>query len=152
MPDYDNAQGPKRSGFGRLAFRALLVLLGVLALTVGGATVVFGADSLVGAGELSPTADSELRFYAVWYAGAGLLLLRSARDPWAHATTIRALAVLLFVAGAARGLSWLTAGAPHALAGALMVVELVLPVALLAWHRALASPARPTRRAGEPKP
>lgn len=145
-------RGEARRGgaLGRLCFRLLLVLLGAVALVAGGATVLLGATSIPGAGSVSPTADSELRFYAVWYVGAGLAMLRSARDPWAHAATIRALAVLLFVAGAARALSWLTVGAPHALAGALMVVELVLAVVLIGWHRALA-PDRPRRGAAGPR-
>lgn len=125
----------RRSSAG--AFRGLLILLGSVAIVAGLGTAVLGVDSVVGAGEVSPTVDSEMRFYAVWYVGAGALLLWSARNLERAGALIRGLAGLLFLAGLSRGLSWVTVGEPHALSKTLMVIELVLPFLIVPWQIAL---------------
>lgn len=122
----------------RRAFEAFLVVLAVVAIVAGTATVLLGAESLVGGDSVSATVDSELRFYSVWYVGTGFLLLWCARNIDRAGPFIRGIAVLLLVAGLARGLSWVTVGKPHAVAQVLMVIELVLPSLIVLWHAALA--------------
>ena len=122
----------------RRALQAFLVFLGSVALVAGLTTVVLGVDSIIGAESVSATVDSEMRFYAVWYAGAGLFLLRSAPRVESDRTIIRAIAGLIFIAGCARGLSWLVLGRPHTVAVVLMVIELVLPFVILPWQATVA--------------
>ena len=121
----------------RRGLQALLRFLGVVAFVAGLGTVVLGVDSIVGAEPVSGTVDSEMRFYAVWYAAAGLLLLRTAGRLEQDGVFIRGLSGALFIAGCARGLSWVVVGEPHVLAKILMVIELVLPLVIVPWHGSL---------------
>ncbi len=119
------------------ALQTLLAVLGCIAIVAGSATVLFGVDSILGAEDVSGTVDSEMRFYAVWYVGAGALLMWSARNLDRAGVLIRAIATLLFVAGLSRALSWLMVGEPHVVSQALMVAELVLPLVIVVWHATL---------------
>ncbi|MGH2756743.1 MAG: DUF4345 domain-containing protein [Actinomycetota bacterium] len=125
-------------GASRMALKVFLTILGSIALVAGLGTVLFGVDSIVGAEPVSGTVDSEMRFYAVWYAGAGVVILRAAARVESAGTTIRAVVVLFFVAGCSRALSWLVVGRPHTVAVALMVIELALPLVILPWQAAVA--------------
>lgn len=115
----------------------LLHFLGVVAFVAGVGTVLFGTASIAGAETVSGTVDSEMRFYAVWYAGAGLLLLKSAKNVERETVIIRGIAAALFVAGCSRALSWAVVGEPHVVAKVLMVIELILPFIVVAWHTAV---------------
>ncbi len=121
----------------------LLSVLGSVAIIAALATVVLGVTSIAGAEAVSGTVDSEMRFYAVWYAGAGLLLLRCVPRLETETTIIRGIAVLLFIAGCSRALSWAVVGEPHPVAQVLMVIELVLPFVIVPWHAAIVRAARP---------
>jgi hypothetical protein len=141
---------------GRLGSRRVLqfflALVGAVALGAGLATVLLGVKSIPGAGEVSATVESELRFYAVWYVGAGGVLLRAARRVEVEGATIRALAGFLFLAGCARGLSWLAVGRPHPLMVALMAVELGLPFVIVPWQAVVARRGASIRVEGEGVP
>jgi hypothetical protein len=115
-----------------------LTLVGSVALVAGLTTVLLGVDSVVGAEGVSGTVDSEMRFYAVWYAAAGVLLLRAVARVESERRTIAAIAVLFFIAGCSRALSWLVVGRPHMLAVVLMGIKLALPFVLLPWLAAVA--------------
>jgi hypothetical protein len=130
------------SQVSRRALKLVLGFLGLVAFVAGLGTVIFGADSIVGAETVSGTVDSEMRFYAVWYAAAGLLLARTARNVDKEAAIIRGIAGALFVAGCSRGLSWLVVGEPHVVAKVLMVIELVLPLIIVPWHAAVTHASR----------
>lgn len=121
----------------RRALQLLLGFFGAVAVLAGASTVIFGVASIAGAEPVSGTVDSEMRFYAVWYVVAGLLLLRAARAVEKEGALIRTLAVALFVAGCSRALSWVVVGRPHLVAQSLMVVEFVLPGIILAWQARL---------------
>ena len=122
------------------ALRVFVGLLGLVALMTGASTVVFGVRSIVGVEVVTPTIDSEMRFFAVWYAGVGVLLLRAAPRAESEATTIRAVAALLFLAGCSRALSWAVVGRPHTLSLVLMVIELTIPVIVVPWQTYVARP------------
>lgn len=119
--------------------QVFLTFLGLVALVAGLATVLFGVASIVGAEDVSGTVDSEMRFYATWYAGAGVLLLWSARRLDSDTWIIRGIAGTLFAAGCSRALSWVAVGEPHLVAQVLMVIELVLPFVIVTWHTAVAA-------------
>lgn len=120
----------------RRAFQALLVVLAGIAVIAGMATVLFGVDSIIGAEAVSATVDSEMRFYAVWYVGAGVLLAWSAANLERSGGIVRGVAALLFLGGLSRALSWISVGEPHNLSVVLMVIELTLPTVIVAWQAA----------------
>ena len=124
----------------RRLLQALLVVLGGVMVVAGLGTVLLGAGSIVGVGEVTPEVDSEMRFYAVWYAVAGAGLLRAVPRVEAAATTVRVVGLAFFVAGCARALSWLTVGRPHPFALVLMAIELVLPVVIVPWQASMREP------------
>ena len=118
----------------------LLGLLGSVMIAAGSFTVVMGLSSVTGDVVVTPDADSEMRFYAVWYVVAGVLLLRSLSDLAAAGTIVRAVGVGFFAAGCARAVSWIVVGRPGSLAVTLMAVELILPFVIIPWRSAAAAP------------
>jgi uncharacterized protein DUF4345 len=118
----------------RTTLKAFLIVLGLVAIGAGLSTVLLGVDSIAGAEEVSGTVDSEMRFYAAWYVGAGVLLLWSAVNLERARSLIRLIAGILFLSGLSRALSWVTVGDPHVLTRVLMVLELTLPIVIVAWY------------------
>ena len=122
----------------RTLFRVVLGAIGVVALTAGTGTLLFGDAIIPGAGRIDPSVDSELRFYAVWYAAAGIVALGTLRKVESATTTVRFVAAAFFVGGCARIISIFVVGRPHPLFIVLMVIELVLPPVLILLHSATA--------------
>jgi hypothetical protein len=60
-------------------------------------------------------------------------------------TLIRAVALVFFIAGCGRGLSWVVVGEPPGVAKLLMVIELALPFVIIPWQ---ASVERAATRSG----
>ena len=75
--------------------RILLTVVGVVMLGAGSLSVVFGASSVLGSGDVATDVDSEMRFYAVWYVVAGAFLLRATRRIESKAWAIRLIAALM---------------------------------------------------------
>ncbi|HVL95799.1 MAG TPA: DUF4345 domain-containing protein [Solirubrobacteraceae bacterium] len=120
--------------------RALLVLAAIPVIT-GAVTVLGGSATIPRAGEPAPAVESELRFYAVWWIGAGIYLASLAPRVQERGRELRAVCALLFAGGLARVLAMLDAGAPHPLFVVLMGAELVLAVVLVAWQARVARAA-----------
>lgn len=135
------------------ALKLLLTLLGAAAIAIATSIILMGVSttgfffeslyiSLTGStvaptGDYSPTAESEIRFYAVLWFAYGVLVLRAAQDFETHESWVPWLAIVFFGGGCARLIAYYSAGAPHPVFTMLMVVELVLPVILLGlWSRA----------------
>ena len=97
-------------------------------------TVLAGADSVPAPRAASPSVESELRFYSVWYVGAGLALLWLAPRLRDHAREFRVFCGLIFLAGAGRVLAAIETDWPPTPQIALMCIEFTLPIVLLAWH------------------
>ncbi len=118
----------------RRAFQSLLAVLGSVAIVAGLGTVFFGVDSIVGAEGATATIDSEMRFYAVWYVGAGALLW------WSALNLERAGALIRGFPGPATRcgpLAWaVLAGGRRtsSFSQTLMVIELVLPFVIVGWQ------------------
>jgi hypothetical protein len=117
-----------------------LTLLGSVALVAGVLSVLFGVYLIPDHGDVNPSVDSEMRFFAVWYAGAGLVVLRVVPRVEAARLTIRAVAAAFFIAGCSRLISIIVAGNPHALFLVLMAIELVLPLVIVPWQTSIARP------------
>jgi hypothetical protein len=126
------------------ALRRTLYVLGVIPIVAGAATVIFGADSVLGAGEASPSLESELRFYSVWWIGAGLFLFWLAPRVEERTLETRVFCALLFLAGLSRLFAVLATDWPSTGQIVLMVVELVLAVVLALWQASVARPIRQT--------
>ena len=127
---------------GRSGLVTLLTALGAVATVEGTRGAVQGAGQVVGGGPVSANVDSEYRFYSAWYAVLGVLLLGAARRPEHETRVIRATAGGFLMAALGRLLSSRTAGPPHPLQRALMVVELVLPPVLVGWQSQVRSAGR----------
>lgn len=108
----------------------LLRLLSAIPVLTGLAVVLFGASIIPGE-DGSASLASELRFFAVWWIGAGLFLAWVARDPDGRRRELTAFCGLLFLGGVARALAYASDGRPETLFVVLMAVELVLPLVLL---------------------
>src|SRR5262245_12037167 len=111
----------------------------MIATAAGLDTVIRGARSVPGQGSANPSLESELRFYAAFYAAYGLALVRVARRADRDPRAVRALSGALLAAGAARAGGWLAAGRPHPLQRALLAIELGAPPVLAAWQARLES-------------
>lgn len=77
---------------------------------------------------ISPTMDSEMRFYAVFWFSYGLILIWVARGLSQRIQFVPVLAALFFAGGVGRVLSQLIVGLPHPAFTVLMAFELILPI------------------------
>jgi hypothetical protein len=132
----------------RRALQAFLFVLGGVALVAGAATVLFGAELVANAGDVTPDVDSEMRFYAVWYAAAGVMILRAIPHAETEGRIVKWVGAAFFLAGCARILSIMAVAKPSALYIVLMVAELVLPIVIIPWQSSVAKAA--ARRAEQP--
>jgi hypothetical protein len=122
----------------RRGLQGVLTILGLVALVFGSLTVFTGAAGVVGGGEVPASVDSELRFYAAWYAAAGVVMLRTVPRVESAGTTIRALCAVLILAAGARVISIFVIGTPHPVFLVLMVVEFAIPLVIAPWQAAVA--------------
>lgn len=122
----------------RRGFQAVVALLATVAVVAGGLTVLTGGALVLDAGEVSPSLDSELRFYAAWYLGVGVLLFWTVPRVESAGTVFRAVCALLLVAAGGRIVSVLVKGPPHPFYAVLLVLELGLPILLVPWQSAVA--------------
>ena len=111
-----------------------------MAVTFGLQGVLQGGRGVRGAARVDPNVDSELRFFAAWYALAGVLVLRAARGPEAATATVRGVGAALWLAAFGRVLSWRREGRPHRVFVTLLGVELAVPVVLVPWQARLSRP------------
>ena len=135
--------------------RLLHVTLGATAIAICLSIIFLGAAATVGlseslfdaltgtpharTGPWSATMDSELRFYAAFWGAYGLVLLHIARRLPVTLDWIPPTALLFFIGGAGRAISWYAVGAPHPFFVLLMVIELGLPLVFVGLWRAAKS-------------
>ena len=122
----------------RRGLQFLLTAMGAVMVVAGAVTVLFGSSSVPREGVVTPDVDTEMRFYAVWYVVAGVVLLRAVRRVESAGTTVRLIGAGFFAGGCARILSWVVVGRPHVTAIVLMVAELVLPLVIIPWQASIA--------------
>lgn len=121
--------------------RRTLYALSVVPVVAGAATVLLGSESIPAAGDPNANLESELRFYAVWWIGAGLFLAWLAPRVERRTRELRVFCALLFAAGASRLLAVLETDWPSTGQLVLMGAEFTLPVVLVVWQARVA--ARP---------
>lgn len=128
--------------------RLALRVLGGTAVVMGAAGVLTGVRGVLDnrtvepepaaaapAAPPSPTVDSELRFFAAWYAVMGVVMLRASRRPDAEGATIALVAAGWLTAASGRVLSLRSTGRPHPLALTLMAVEFLVGALLVPWQQ-----------------
>lgn len=131
--------------------QSLLYLLGGAAIVIGLSIFTLGAHATAAVTErlvdlalgkpfdggepFSPTADSELRFYAPFWMVYGGVLIWTARDLQTHRRWVVPLAALFLAGGIGRLLSYITEGQPRLPFIILMAVELTLPLVLIPLAR-----------------
>ena len=111
-----------------------MYVLAVIPIVAGTLTVVLGADSVPSPGDPSPNLESELRFYSVWWIGAGLFLLWLAPRVAERTLELRVFCALLFLSGISRVIAALDTDWPSTGQLILMGIELALPVVLVLWQ------------------
>lgn len=119
----------------RTALQALLSALGLVAVVAGLVTVFAGTGAMPGDSIATPNVESELRFYAAFWTGFGVLAIYAARRPEGETTLLRGLSLFLFLAGVARIFAWLATDRPDTPFLVLMGLELTLPF-LIVWAQA----------------
>ena len=124
-----------------------LYVVAVVPIVAGALTVFLGADSVPSPGDPSPNLESELRFYSVWWIGAGLFLAWLAPRVEERTLEFRVFCALLFLAGISRLFAAAATDWPSTGQLILMGVELALPVVLVAWQARVAR----TRPASGPR-
>jgi hypothetical protein len=122
----------------RTALQILLVALGAVAFVAGLVTVFTGTGGMPGDSRATANVESELRFYATFWTGFGVLALYAARRPERETNLLRGLVLFLFLAGLARALAWLDSDQPDTPFLILMALELTLPL-FIVWAQARVS-------------
>jgi hypothetical protein len=121
-------------------FALILRLLALTVFLVGALHLALGvqADVLLGAKVpaatiADPTLDSQARFHGVSFVVYGVLLLLSASDVKRYAVALRWALWIFFAAGVARLFSAAIYGIPPSPVLVLLVIELMVPPALVWW-------------------
>jgi hypothetical protein len=122
---------------GRRGLQRALVGVGAVATTFGALGVLQGGGGVLRGGTVSANVDSEMRFFASWYAVLGVLVLRAARRPESEATIVRACAAGFLLAACGRVLSMRALGPPSPVFKVLMGLEFAVPAVIVPWQLAI---------------
>ena len=122
----------------RRSLRLTILVLAAIAVTTGTISALFGTDVIAGGDATSKSVESELRFYAVWYLGAGVFLASLAPRIEQRGAALRGVCLVLFLGGIGRVLAIAGSGWPHPLYVGLMALELLLPPVLVLWQARVA--------------
>jgi peptidoglycan/LPS O-acetylase OafA/YrhL len=117
---------------GRHVARVLCLITGAVALVAGLHGALTGVGGMAGDSAATTNVDSEYRFLSVFWAGFGALVLFVARRARPDPRAVGGLMTLLLCGGLARALSWAAEGRPEWPYLALLALELVVPVIVLA--------------------
>ena len=111
-----------------------LYLLAAIPVVAGAWTVLVGSDSVPHAGQPTASLESELRFYAVWWIGAGVFLAWLAPRVQDRTRELRVFCALLFLGGLSRIVGIIDVGWPRPSQLMLMALEFSVPVILVVWQ------------------
>jgi hypothetical protein len=132
----------KTGNRSRRNLQRVIVALGLVPIVTGAASLVFGTDVIPEAGSPSASTESELRFYAVWWLGAGLFLASLAPRVEQRGRELRAVCALLVLGACGRALAIADAGRPQPIFVVLMALEFLIPPVLVLWQARVARASR----------
>lgn len=130
----------------QLILKLGLYFIGIAGVIIGTMFILLGVDATASVfrsilsivhptpvltGLENANAESELRFYSVFWIAYGVILIQTARDLRTYVSRVPLLMGLFFAGGVARLIACFTAGVPHSLFVLLMIIELLLPVFLV---------------------
>ena len=116
------------------ALRRALYILGVVPIVAGLSTVILGSESVPAAGDPNANLESELRFYSVWWIGAGLFLIWLAPRVAERTTELRVFCALLALAATSRLFAVLDTDWPSTQQIVLMGIEYALALLFPLWQ------------------
>ncbi len=137
--------------FGIITIQVIFFLLGIACIAIAFSHYFFGPEFVLNATQDlfarfglpyeqidsfgDPNVDSELRFYAVYFAAFGTLCLYVFRKPFMHRKLAIALMSVFFIGGIGRVLSYFAVGAPAPVMIALGSIEIIFPpiVLIIIW-------------------
>jgi hypothetical protein len=111
-----------------------IVAFAVVAVVTGTLTVFFGSAIIPDGGSTTASVESELRFYAAWYLGAGLFLASLVPRIERRRLELRVVCLLFVLGGVGRIVGIADAGWPHPIFIGLLALELLLPPVLVVWQ------------------
>ena len=113
----------------------------LIALVTGTLALTLGLGLVPDAQVVEASVDNEFRFFSVFWLGYGGLCFWVAQDLRARGGFVPALALVMFIGGVARALSFALVGEPNSTYVSGMLAELVIPPIwvfsywrLRAWH------------------
>ena len=112
----------------------VVAVLAVVPIATGLMDIVAGAAVLPGNPPVTPELDSNYRFFATIWFGAGLVLAWIVPRVERATTPLRAVCGVVFLGGLARCLSIVLQGMPAPMFVAFTVLELVAPPILILWQ------------------
>ena len=110
-------------------------IFGAICVLIALAHIALGPQIIPGSITVTPTMDSEDRFYAVMFLGWGAAIMYCALDLRERGALFGALLLTFFLGGIARIISALMVGLPSLLFIFLGLLELALPPWLWRWYR-----------------
>jgi hypothetical protein len=132
---------------GATAVVGVLRATAVVAVATGALVVLLGGRAIPGGTEASPSVESVLRFYAVWWIAAGPALWRASSSVGTGDPRLRQLCFITTAGGLARLVAAGQTGMPHPMFQALTVVELVGGPLLAVCDERISRAAKRGRRA-----
>ncbi len=143
----------------RGVMRIGLRLASAVAIGTGTSVMARGTAAIPGGAPAAPSVDNVLRFYAAWWAGAGLLMWRIAPDTRTHHDILKGILGVNFLGGLIRLHASRQSGRPHLLFRIIAIEELILsPLLFVVQQRITKSagslPVTPedASNAGRPSP
>ena len=126
----------------KLALQVIVGILGVIPLIAGGREWLFGPghiDRLNGTQlDFTASLDSEFRFLAAFWLGAGLIIYWIIPRIQKETTVFTVIGSMIFLGGLGRVLSIIEKGWPDQEIRYVMILELVAVPLLIIWQRAVA--------------
>ncbi len=113
----------------------------VIALITGSLGLVLGLGLVPDSQAIEASSDNEFRFFSAFWLGYGLFCFWVARDLSSRGQFIPFLALVMFVGGVGRCLSYLLVGPPVPLYSVGALIELAVPILWYFSHRQLPSSA-----------
>ncbi|MGH3715487.1 MAG: DUF4345 domain-containing protein [Micromonosporaceae bacterium] len=126
-------------GSGRRVLQALVAVIGAVAVLTGVVEVVFGSRLFTGTAPVVADVDSQYRFFASFWLGAGLVALWVVPRIEPAAGPLRLVMGLMFLGGLSRLVSWVMVGVPQPMIITLLALELVVPPIVVFWQSRLAA-------------